>query len=96
MLVCLLSLLEGPKSGYAIGRRIKELSGGRLKLNQGSIYQNLKAYVNRGFVEPLHERPRLAPRPFRITEFGQDVILAEYERMKQAQQVLEEILNSPQ
>ena len=42
----------GPLHGYAIARRIEQVSGNSLRLNQGTIYPALLRLQQRGWVKP--------------------------------------------
>ena len=42
----------GPLHGYAIARRIEQVSGNSLRLNQGTIYPALLRLQQRGWIKP--------------------------------------------
>jgi len=43
-------LAMGPQHGYGIARRIEQISGGTLLLNQGTIYASLVRLQQRGWI----------------------------------------------
>lgn len=44
-------LAETPLHGYAVGKRLREVSAGRLEIPQGSLYPALHRIEQRGLVE---------------------------------------------
>ncbi len=72
-----LSLLEreGELHGYAIRKRLGELSDGKLVPSEGALYDILKSLRKLGLVEDLWAevggRPR---RYYRLTNLGRDVL----------------------
>ena len=48
----------GPQHGYGIARRIEQVSGDRLQLNQGTIYPALLQLEQRGWIRASWASPR--------------------------------------
>lgn len=49
-LLILRTLAAGPLHGYAVARRIKQLSGGVLEIEEGSLYPALNRMLVKGWV----------------------------------------------
>ena len=47
----LVALAEDPLHGYALGKRISNLSDGRLRPTTGALYQLIRRYVEAGLLE---------------------------------------------
>ena len=82
----LVSLQDGPLHGYAVTKRVAELSGQRLKLAAGTLYEALvrlerEGYVLAGDPEIVDGRAR---RAYEITDTGRSALQAEADRMTQA------------
>jgi DNA-binding PadR family transcriptional regulator len=65
-LYILLSLVDGPKHGYAIMTDVEEISG--VPLGPGTLYGALARLEQRGMIEAL--APVERRRPYRITGLG--------------------------
>ena len=73
----LLSILdEGESYGYAILKRIDELSGGELEWTDGMLYPLLHRLERLGYVEARWDSPEGARRRryYRITPAGRDAL----------------------
>ena len=82
----LLSLAPGKKHGYAILKDVEELSGGKLKLSTGTLYDALSRLLDQGLIKRVPDdepggpgRPRKA---YVLTDGGRRVLKAEAERME--------------
>jgi DNA-binding PadR family transcriptional regulator len=82
----LLSLSSGPRHGYAIMKDVDSLSRARVKLSTGTLYSSLKRLLETGWIErddspgePLDGRGR---KDYRLTELGQSILEAEYQRLQ--------------
>jgi DNA-binding PadR family transcriptional regulator len=82
----LLSLLPGPKHGYAIMKDVEALSESRVSLSTGTLYGALKRLLESGWVrreedDGLEEasRPRKA---YALTQLGKGILAAETARLK--------------
>lgn len=82
----LLAFVEGPAHGYEVRKRAEERSGGRVKLDAGSLYRSIAQLVDNGLIEealapsaPAEEDARR--RYYRLTEAGRSVVAAEARRL---------------
>jgi DNA-binding PadR family transcriptional regulator len=82
----LLALGEGDRHGYAIMERVRERTGGEVRLSPGTLYRSIQRMLEQGLVEEPRERP--APeedderrRYYRITPFGAATARAEARRL---------------
>ena len=83
----LVSLADGDRHGYAIMQEVAERTGGRIKLNPGTLYTTIKRLVSDGLIAELEERPDLdnddeRRRYYRLTPFGRKVARAEAARLE--------------
>jgi DNA-binding PadR family transcriptional regulator len=82
----LLALAGGDLHGYAIMQEVQRLSEGSVRLGPGTLYRLLKVLLDRGLIAESGERPDPAHdderrRYYRLTDFGQQVALAETRRL---------------
>ncbi|MBN1453467.1 MAG: helix-turn-helix transcriptional regulator [Anaerolineales bacterium] len=81
----LLSLLPGPKHGYAIMKDVEALSGSRVSLSTGTLYGALKRLLEAGWVRRVDDdgdetgRERKA---YALTQLGKGILEAETARMQ--------------
>lgn len=80
----LLALAEGERHGWAVIKRIEELTAGLQSPSSGSLYLAMTRLEERGLIEdapaPADETdPRR--RYYRITALGRDVLAGEVERL---------------
>ena len=71
----------GPLHGYGIARRIEQVSGDRVILNQGTIYTSLVRLEQRGWIRTkwgISENNRRA-KFYTITKVGEKQLVAETE-----------------
>lgn len=81
-----LALLEGELHGYALMRRVGELSDGAVKMGPGTLYGTLNRLVDDGLIvettdrvsQTDHERRRY----YTLTPDGRAVALAELARLR--------------
>ena len=76
----------GPLHGYGVARRIEQVSGERLHLNQGTIYPALLQLEQRGWIKAswgVSENNRRA-RFYAITRSGRRRLAAEEARWRAA------------
>lgn len=57
----------GPLHGYGIARRIEQVSGDKVLLNQGTIYASLVRLQQRGWIAAEWASPRIIERPSSTT-----------------------------
>lgn len=81
----LLSLLPGPKHGYAIMKDVEALSNSRVSLSTGTLYGALKRLLDAGWVRRVEDggdetgRERKA---YALTQLGKGILEAETARMQ--------------
>ena len=80
----LTALVEAPLHGYALLRRVEELSGGRVRLRAGTLYAALDRLVGEGLVavegeEVVEGRLR---RYYVLSEIGHHALALEAHRWK--------------
>src|SRR5262244_3279123 len=85
----LVALADGDRHGYAIMQDVATGTGGRLKLNPGTLYTTIRRLLEQGLVVELDERPDPEEdderrRYYRLTDMGRDVAKAEAARLQQA------------
>jgi DNA-binding PadR family transcriptional regulator len=85
----LVALADGERHGYAIMQDVVAGTGGRLKLNPGTLYTTIRRLLEQGLVVELDERPDPDEdderrRYYRLTDMGRDVAKAEAARLQQA------------
>jgi DNA-binding PadR family transcriptional regulator len=90
----LAALLDGRLHGYAVVKRVAELSGGRVKLAAGSLYSVLDRLLGEDLViadgeEIVNGRAR---RYYRLTEDGRAVLAEEADRLATAARVVHDRL----
>ena len=85
----LVALAEGDRHGYAIMQDVAAGTGGRLKLNPGTLYTTIRRLLDQGLVVELDERPDPDEdderrRYYRLSDMGREVAKAEAVRLQQA------------
>jgi len=82
----LLALLEGELHGYALMRRVQELSDGAVTMGPGTLYGTLNRLVDDGLiVETTSRRPRddgERRRYYELTSSGRSAALDELSRLR--------------
>ena len=82
----LVALADADRHGYAIMREVADRTGGRTKLNPGTLYTTIQRLLDRGLIVELRERGDPAEdderrRYYRLTPAGRRVASAEAERL---------------
>jgi transcriptional regulator len=80
----------GPQHGYGIARRIEQMSGDALRLNQGTLYPALVKLEQQGWIRArwgVSENNRRA-RFYSLTPAGRRRLAAEAERWEQVAAVV--------
>src|ERR1044072_6922363 len=82
----LLALSDGDLHGYGIMQEAAEHSGGQIRLGPGTLYGAIKRLVGNGLIVEADERPDPEldderRRYYRLTDFGQQVLKAEVQRI---------------
>jgi DNA-binding PadR family transcriptional regulator len=80
------ALLDGELHGYALMRRVDELSDGGVRMGPGTLYGTLNRLVDGGLIEETTER-RSRPgnerrRYYELTGAGRQVALDELARLR--------------
>jgi DNA-binding PadR family transcriptional regulator len=73
----LLALADRPTHGYAVMRRVREQSAGRVPLQTGSFYWHLSRLIDQGLVAEAAHRPGGDSRRgahYRLTPRGRQVV----------------------
>jgi DNA-binding PadR family transcriptional regulator len=81
----MLSLVSGPKHGYAIMKDVETLSESRVLLSTGTLYGALKRLLEEGWIARTDDEESNGPgRPrkvYTLTRLGRRVLDAEVERL---------------
>ena len=85
----LLALTDGELHGYAIGKSVRETSGGRVRIGLGSLYRIIARLLNSDLVEEVapddgESEDSSNRRKYRLTEVGLSVLRAEVSRLSDA------------
>ena len=81
----LLSLLPGPKHGYAIMKDVEALSNMRVSLSTGTLYGALKRLLEAGWVQRVEDEQNGSSRKrkaYSLTQLGKGILEAETARMQ--------------
>ena len=89
MLYILLSFRE-ERHGYGVMQYIKELTGGRIVLGAGTIYQSLGKLEAGGLIYPTREFER--KKLYLITPIGEQILIEEAKRIREIHLNLEALL----
>lgn len=89
MLYILLSLRE-ERHGYGIMQHVKELTGGRIVLGAGTIYQSIGKLESDGLIRAVREEDR--KKYYTITPLGTQVLNEEAARIREVYRHLEVLL----
>lgn len=85
LLHLLLALEEGQRHGYAVKKRVEELSDGVVKMGPGTLYTTIQRGEEQGLIRESEERPAEADqsqrRYYELTDFGRAALAAEVERI---------------
>ena len=78
MYYILLALLQ-EQCGVDIMARVKEISGGRVKVGPGTLYALLDKFAAGGMIEETKAEGR--KRSYRITKYGRELLHKEHQRL---------------
>ena len=86
-------LAEGDSYGYAILKRVRELSGGELKWTDGMLYPVLHRLERSGLVEARWDQAETGRRRkyYRVTEAGREQLAEERRQWRAVDEALERI-----
>lgn len=89
-------LAEGDSYGYAILKRVRELSGGELEWTDGMLYPVLHRLERLGFVETRWERAESGRRRkyYRVTEAGRRQLADERRQWRTVDDTLRRIFST--
>ena len=81
----ILLALQEPMHGYGIMQKTSTMSNGRLILSAGTLYGAISNLLDKGWILPCGESSDTDGRRklYQITEEGQEVLLAEHERLEE-------------
>lgn len=81
----ILLALQEPMHGYGIMQKTSSMSNGRLVLSAGTLYGAISNLLEKGWIQPCGESSDTDGRRkmYSITELGQGVLLAEFERLEE-------------
>lgn len=81
----ILLALQEPLHGYGIMQKTSSMSNGRLVLSAGTLYGAISNLLEKGWIQPCGESSDTDGRRkmYSITDLGQGVLLAEYERLEE-------------
>jgi len=85
----------GPLHGYGLARRIEQVSGDMLALNQGTIYAALTRLQQRGWISAqwgTSDNNRRA-KFYDLTDGGRKALVAETSSWEQLRSVMDRVLN---
>src|SRR3954464_396959 len=78
-----LALLEaGESHGYALLKRVEELSDGSVKMGPGTLYGTLNRLLDDGLIEKTTAPDEERRRSYRLTSSGEDVARSELARLR--------------
>jgi len=82
----LVALSEADRHGYAIMQEVAERTGGKTRLNPGTLYTTIRRLLDQGVITELDDRPDPNEdderrRYYRLTRFGRRVASAEVDRL---------------
>jgi DNA-binding PadR family transcriptional regulator len=82
----LLALSDGDLHGYAIMQEVADHTAGQIKLGPGTLYGAIKRLLANGLIVEADQRPDPEldderRRYYRLTNFGQQVLKAELQRI---------------
>lgn len=83
----LIALADTDRHGYAVMQEVAQRTGGKIRLNPGTLYTTIKRLLEQGLIDELDERPEADDdderrRYYRLTWFGRRVAEAETSRLK--------------
>jgi PadR family transcriptional regulator PadR len=92
--IILAILADGPAHGYAIARRVEEVSENMLRLREGSLYPALRILEQDGLVTAQWETPPAGParKVYSLTASGRAEMVKRTKELKQYVNLIETIL----
>lgn len=85
----LLAIADGERHGYSIMQEIAVQTQGKLRIGPTTLYRSIKNMLADGLIVEVGERPDAdvddeRRRYYRLTTFGQQVAVAEVQRLERA------------
>lgn len=83
----LASLVGGTKHGYAIGKDVLDVSGGKVRFSAATLYENLSRMLDAGFIERADEKDVEAEKRrklYRVTGLGSRVLSEQWTLLQRA------------
>jgi DNA-binding PadR family transcriptional regulator len=77
----LLAVADRDLHGYGIIQAVAAQSQGQVKIGSGTLYDNLKRFMDQGLVCDLHSDAEEGKRLYRLTAAGSAALAAEIERL---------------
>ena len=68
--------------GYGIIQAVSAQSRGRIRIGPGTLYDNLKRFMERGWVRDLEPAPENEKRLYRLTGAGKAALASEISRLE--------------
>jgi DNA-binding PadR family transcriptional regulator len=87
-LYILLSLVSGPRHGYAIMKDVSALSRNRVELSTGTLYSALKRLLDQNWIRRIEDPDPVAANGGRVrkvyvlTDLGTSILEAEVDRLQ--------------
>lgn len=86
LLHLLLALQEGERHGYAVKKRVEELSGGVVKMGPGTLYTTIQRAEDQSLIRESADRPpetedQSQRRYYELTDLGREALAAEVDRI---------------
>lgn len=76
----ILLCLQSPNHGYGITQKVKELTGGEIKLTPGTMYGSLSKMEKDNLITFLREEDKR--KIYQITDLGREVLALELARIE--------------
>ncbi len=85
-LYLLLAIQEGERHGYAVKKRVEELSGGVVRMGPGTLYAAIQRAEEQGLIRESDDRPpeeedHRQRKYYELTPLGRDALSAEVDRL---------------
>jgi PadR family transcriptional regulator PadR len=95
-MLILKTLVSGPRHGYAIARRLNQMSNALLQVPQGSLYPALHRLENRGWLAAAWEETDTGrqAKVYRLTRRGRQQLECEMEDWRRLSDAIAFILQS--
>ena len=82
----LLSLVPGPRHGYAILKEVESLSEGRVKMSTGTLYGAIERLLDQGWIhradDPIPNETNRERKAYQLTVAGHTVLNTEIARLQ--------------